>query len=180
MQTISKLLSSDALDDALSSRPNIKNTGASRSNPIIPMMYGRSAPVIFSLVLFVFFLVIRNTMPIPSPAPKYKYEAIIVGPIQRSSNLDNGILIAYSPAADIAKTIADTFLFIFITIAFAERKFPFRFVIAYIVSYFHEYFNRFTQSWGAFSLVCRCFHPIHAKHPFRKTGCLLIRHNFLL
>ena len=55
VQTISKLLSSEALDDALSSNPNISKMGAIISNAIIPNTLGKSFFAIFSLTPFVFF-----------------------------------------------------------------------------------------------------------------------------
>ena len=78
VQTISKLLSKDALEDALSSSPNIRNMGAAISNAIIPRTLGRSFFVIFAYVSLSLPLVIRKRIPIPMPAPKYKYDAIIV------------------------------------------------------------------------------------------------------
>ena len=72
VQTISKLLSNDALEDALSSNQNISSMGAAMSNTIIPKTFGRSFFVIFSYVSLSLFFVIRKTIPIPIPAPKYR------------------------------------------------------------------------------------------------------------
>ena len=81
VQTISKLFSKDALEDALSSNPNISNMGAAISNTIIPKIFGKSFLVIISYTSLSLFFVIRNRIPTPIPAPKYRYDAIIVGSI---------------------------------------------------------------------------------------------------
>ena len=64
--------SKEALEDALSSIPNISNIGAAISNTIIPNTLGVSFLVIFSYVSLSLFFVIRKTIPIPMPAPKYR------------------------------------------------------------------------------------------------------------
>jgi hypothetical protein len=52
----------------------------------------------------------------PTPAPRYKKAAIIIGDTLRSNIFDNGMLMAYRAAASMAKNIAHLYCDVFICI----------------------------------------------------------------
>jgi hypothetical protein len=57
----------------------------------------------------------------PTPAPRYRNAAIIIGDTWRSNIFDIGMLMAYSAAASMAKNIAHRYCVFFVSIIWLQN-----------------------------------------------------------
>ena len=93
--TISKLFISDTLDAVVIDSPSISRMGAAISRTTIMMTNGRSwrSGVPFSSGCPISLLPATIAI-IPTPAPRYRTDAVIVGDSSSKNNFDVGMLIA--------------------------------------------------------------------------------------
>ena len=95
--TISKLFSKDTLAEFVRSRPSISRMGAAISRTTMPIVQGSSLRVSGSAVSR--FPESSRQRYKPSPAPRYRNAAIMVGDTCVSRSFDRGRLTAYNAAA---------------------------------------------------------------------------------